>query len=63
MKTMKVSDISMDADYNNERVNTIKKQISTLQWDLSMITNNELKKLKETELKLLQSELQGMMPN
>ena len=46
-----------------QREFSLRKKITTLQWDLPMMTNQELKKSKETELKLLQSELQGLRPN
>ncbi|MFC1722887.1 hypothetical protein ACFL0V_02005 [Nanoarchaeota archaeon] len=50
-------------DCTEVREYSIKKRMSSLQWDLSMVTNDEVREIKQAELKILQSELQGLKPN
>jgi hypothetical protein len=51
----------MAFNMQDTRVYDLKKKISSLEWDLNMISNTEMRTRKEAQLTALRSELNGLL--
>ncbi|MBN2458568.1 hypothetical protein JXB31_05565 [Candidatus Woesearchaeota archaeon] len=47
-------------DGTEKRILELERMISTLDWDVSIITNNELKAVKQARLQVLRDELKAL---
>ena len=45
---------------DTDRVEFLKKQINTLEWDIPLIKDEDLLQRKQAQLNILRSELQGL---